>query len=286
MPGDPRRRRRATKQLRERGHHAERGLAEGRPGRPGPRASRGPSRPSSARDLLDPAAGLGDRLVVTGQERGAHGVRPAGRQLEVRRPRAGTRRGPAAGSRRRRPSWLGARGTSVVEVAQRGEGLRHDVVAGDAGQGGHERHAARVVLDGGGRRALGRGRNGVLVKGTGFSRRRQLPEATRESTRPAESATRCCRNRASLALGRCAAAASDRQGTTLARADLPRLPAGVAADWCYVGDSFGGQGSEAVLGLGRGLRRTPAPRGRRRTLLARRSHTSGQRRTAPARSTR
>ena len=41
---------------------------------------------------------------------------------------------------------LGAGGTAVVEVAQRGEGLGDDVVAGLAGQRGDERDAAGVVL--------------------------------------------------------------------------------------------------------------------------------------------
>ena len=34
-------------------------------------------------DLLDALAGLGDGALVAGQERGAHGVRPRGRQVEV-----------------------------------------------------------------------------------------------------------------------------------------------------------------------------------------------------------
>ena len=50
---------------------------------------------------------------------------------------------------------LGARGAAVLEVAQRGQRLRHDVVAGHAGQGRHEGDATGVVLVARRRRALG-----------------------------------------------------------------------------------------------------------------------------------
>ena len=43
---------------------------------------------------------------------------------------------------------LGARGAAVLEVAERGQRLRHDVVAGHAGQGRDEGHATGVVLVG------------------------------------------------------------------------------------------------------------------------------------------
>ena len=80
------------------------------------------------------------------EERGADGVAPAARELEVDdlaqegvgdlHQDAGTVAGVG----------LGAGGTSVVEVAQRGQRLGHDVVAGHTGQGRDKGHAARVVL--------------------------------------------------------------------------------------------------------------------------------------------
>ena len=77
---------------------------------------------------------------------------------------------------------LGARGTAVVEVAQRGERLRHDVVAGHAGQGRHERDATGVVLVAGVVEPLGR-RECVRVH-RAFSRRRlRRPHALHDGGR-------------------------------------------------------------------------------------------------------
>ena len=100
-------------------------------------------------ELLDPLAGLGDLLVVAGQERRADGVRvlaagsskPA--SADLAQERVGDLHqdaGAVAGV------GLGAGGAAVVEVAQGGEGLGHDVVAGLAGQGRDEGDAAGVVL--------------------------------------------------------------------------------------------------------------------------------------------
>ena len=133
-------------QLAERRHHAERGRAEAARGRPGRRASRGRSRPSSAaissirwRVLATSSASPGG-TPCRRRTRRAAGARS-------RRPRAGTRPGPAAGCPAPSPEFgLGAGGAAVVEVAQGGERLRDDVVAGLAGQGGDERDATGVVL--------------------------------------------------------------------------------------------------------------------------------------------
>ncbi len=112
------------------------------------RASRGPRGPPRRRSPRS-GGGLGDLLGVAGQERRADGV---GAAAGSSKPGLG---GPRAQERVRDLDQdagavarvgLGARGTAVLEVAQRGERLRHDVVAGDAGQGRDERHATRIVL--------------------------------------------------------------------------------------------------------------------------------------------
>ena len=54
---------------------------------------------------------------------------------------------------------LGAGGAAVLEVAQRGQRLVDDVVAGAAGQGGHEGDATGVVLVRRVVEPLGRGRD-------------------------------------------------------------------------------------------------------------------------------
>ena len=67
---------------------------------------------------------------------------------------------------------LGARGTAVLEVAQGGQGLGHDVVAGLTGQGRDEGHATGVVLVARVVEPLGR-RERVLVGHRSISRRRR-----------------------------------------------------------------------------------------------------------------
>ena len=116
-------------------------------------------------DLLDPAAGLGGLVGVGGEEAGADGVRVLRRQLEVdhrAQERVGDLdedAGAVAGV------GLGAGGAAVVEVAQRGQRLRHDVVAGLAGERRHERHPARVVLVAGVVEPLGRRERVVCAHG-------------------------------------------------------------------------------------------------------------------------
>ncbi len=132
-------------ELAERRHHAAGGGAEdvGGDGYVAPAEDR---EALLGGDLLDPAAGLGDLLVVPGQERRADGVRAVRRELEVddvAQERVGDLHqdaGTVAGVR------LGAGGAAVLEVAQGGQGLGHDVVAGHAGQGRDEGHATGVVL--------------------------------------------------------------------------------------------------------------------------------------------
>ena len=97
-------------------------------------------------ELLDATAGLGDRVGVAGQERGADGVRPVVGQVEVddgAQERVGhLQQDPGAVT----GVGLGAGGAAVVEVAQRGAGLGHDVVAGLARQRRDEGDTAGVVL--------------------------------------------------------------------------------------------------------------------------------------------
>ena len=97
-------------------------------------------------DLLDPTAGLGDLVGVTRQERGADGVRPGRGEVEVDDV---AQEGVGDLEQDARPVTgvdLGAGGAAVVEVAERRERLRHDVVAGLARQRGHHRDAAGVLL--------------------------------------------------------------------------------------------------------------------------------------------
>ncbi len=165
-------------QLRELRHHAERGGAEAaRLG--GDLAPPEDREPLLGGDLLDLGPGLGHRLVVAGQEGRADGVRAGGRELEPGLHCDGAQEGVGdlhqdAGAVT--GVGLGARRTPVLEVAQRGQGLRHDVVAGLPGQGGHEGDAARVVLVPRVVEPLGR-RERVLVGHRSISRRRRgIPE--------------------------------------------------------------------------------------------------------------
>ena len=161
-------------QLHELGHHAERGLAEAvRLGRHlAPAEDR---QPLLGGDLLDLGAGLGHGLVVAGQERRAHGVRARRRELEAGLAGDGAEErvgdlhqdaGAVTGVR------LGARGAAVLQVAQGGEGLHQDLVAGLTGQGGDEGHATGVVLVARVVEPLGR-RERVLVGHRSISRRRR-----------------------------------------------------------------------------------------------------------------
>ena len=105
------------------------------------------ARPSSAAISLDAAPRLGDRRRR----------RRAGTRCRRRRS-AGVGRSKSTTSRRNASgTWmqdaravagvrLGAGGAAVVEVAQGGERLLDDVVAGHAGQGRHEGDATGVVL--------------------------------------------------------------------------------------------------------------------------------------------
>ena len=135
----------ATKSWRERRHAVQRGLAEGR-GVGGQLAPAEDREAFLGGDLLDAPAGLGDLLVVAGDEGGADGVGVLARQLEVddlAEEAVGDLHqdaGAVTGVR------LGARRAAVLEVAQGGERLLDDVVAGHARHRGHERDAARVVL--------------------------------------------------------------------------------------------------------------------------------------------
>ena len=160
-------------ELAEGRHHAEGGRTEDR----GVGRDVAPPEDRQAllgRDLLDPGDLRGDLLLVTGQERGADGVGVLRRQLDAELcghlAQEGVRHlhedaGAVAGVR------LGTRGTAVLEVAQSGQCLGHDVVAGDAGQGRDEGHTTRVVLVAGVVEPLGR-RECVLIGHRAFSRRR------------------------------------------------------------------------------------------------------------------
>ena len=138
-------RRRGDEQLAEAGHHRQRGGAQRR-GVGGDLAPAEDPKTLLGRDLLDATAHLGDLVLVPGQEGRAHGVRMRLGELEVddlpeervRHAQQDARAVPGVG--------LGPGGAAVLEVAQRGERLGDDVVAGDAGQRGDEGDAARVVL--------------------------------------------------------------------------------------------------------------------------------------------
>ena len=90
---------------------------------------------------------LATSSVVAGQERGADGVRVRPAAARSRRPRGRS----ASGTPSRMPapspeSGSAPVGAAVLEVAQRGDRLGDDVVAGLAGQGGDERDTTGVVL--------------------------------------------------------------------------------------------------------------------------------------------
>jgi hypothetical protein len=97
-------------------------------------------------ELLDPGDRLRRVVRVGRQEGDTGGVAALHRQLEVAHLAVvGVRdldqdAGPVAGVR------FGAGSAAVLEVAQGGQGLRHDVVAGFTGQGRDERDTTSVVL--------------------------------------------------------------------------------------------------------------------------------------------
>ena len=133
-------------ELAERRHHAAGGRAERRRGRPARRASRGRSGPPRRRA---PRSGAGSwrpprrRPAGTPCRRRTRAAPGSSKSTTARRNASGTcSRMPAPS-----PEFdLGAGGAAVVEVAQGGQRLGHDVVAGHAGEGRDERHATRVVL--------------------------------------------------------------------------------------------------------------------------------------------
>ena len=170
-------------ELAEGRHDAERGRAEDR-GVGGDVAPPEDREALLGGDLLDAGHLRGDLLLVPGQERGADGVGVLRRELDAELGRhlaqEGIRHlhedaGAVAGVR------LRARGTTVLEVAQSGQCLGHDVVAGDAGQGRDEGHATRIVLVAGVVEPLGR-RECVLIGHRAFSRRRHAGRISRRHT--------------------------------------------------------------------------------------------------------
>ncbi len=150
---------RPDEELAERRHHADRGGAERR----GVGGHVAPAQDGEALlggDLLDATAGLGDLVLVAGKEGRADGVRVRLRQLEAglaahltEEQVRDTQQDPCAVAGVR----LGAGGAAVLEVAQRRDRLGHDVVAGLAGQGGHEGDSTGIVLVETVVEALGRG---------------------------------------------------------------------------------------------------------------------------------
>ena len=95
---------------------------------------------------LDPGDHLGPLGLVGRQEGGAHGIRTVDRQVEVddlAEERVGDLGEDAGAVTHQR---VGAGGAAVVEVAQGGQGVLDDVVAGASPHRRHEGHAAGVVL--------------------------------------------------------------------------------------------------------------------------------------------
>ncbi len=157
-------------ELGERRHHAARGLAE----RLGVDRYVAPAEDGQAllgRDLLDPAPGLGDLPLVTGEEGGPDGVGELRGQVEVHDLPQERVRNLDQDARAVAGVRLRTRGTAVVQVQQGGDALANDVVAGNAGQGRDERHATSIVLVAGVVEPLGR-RECVLNWHRAFSRRR------------------------------------------------------------------------------------------------------------------
>ncbi len=196
---------RRDEQLAEGRHHRQRGGAEA--GGVGGHLAPAQDREALLRgELLDPAAGLRDRLVVTRDERGADGVCVAPGELEVDDLTEEPVRDLEQDARAVAGVGLGARGSAVLEVAQCGERLVDDLVAGHPAQGRPRR------------------------------RRRTHRARAARRTAPGAAGTPACalsrRRRARPSRGR--AAWSERAGTTLAhaessayrRGDLPLPSAG------------------------------------------------------------
>ncbi|CAB4827496.1 unannotated protein [freshwater metagenome] len=130
----------------ERRHDVERGLPEDR-GIGGDQAP--PERVEAliAHDRLDRRPGPSARCAVGGQECHSDCVGTRRRQVEGKHSAQ-----EGVGNLDEDPGavtgvLLGAGGPAVLEVAQRGQTLCHDVVRANALQVGHERHAAGVALE-------------------------------------------------------------------------------------------------------------------------------------------
>ena len=151
---------------------------------------------------------------------------------------------------------LGAGGAAVVEVAQRGERLGHDVVAGLAGQGRHEGDAAGVVLVAGVVETLGRREVRAGTRASGI-----LPSSSAPRGPTTLSGRHQRISEVDVAAGDDVGPSGDGQIITGGRRS-----AGVAFQ--AVGPALSATGSSDVgpaLGVGSGAagrRRTPAPRGR------------------------
>ena len=142
------------------------------------------ARPSSAAISSMPAPGLGDRprrrRAGTRCRRRTRAAAGRSKSTTARRNASGTwirmpAPSPELGSAPAAPRWSRLR--RAVSA------LRHDVVAGDAGQGRDERHATRIVLVAGVVEPLGR-RECVRVRHRAFSRRRQCRRDPRTSAGP------------------------------------------------------------------------------------------------------
>ena len=114
--------------------------------------SRQPStrRPSSADDLLDER----DRPVCVGVGRSGRNARPTPYATRRRQVEVDDRAEEAVGDLDQDAGavagvGLGARRAAVLEVAERADAHRHDLVAGPALDVDDERDAAGVVLEGG-----------------------------------------------------------------------------------------------------------------------------------------
>ena len=135
----------------------------GRPCRRPSGASRQPStrRFSSAATLLDPRDGGRGLLVVRGQERGAHRVRPGGGQREVDDGTQELVRNLDQDAHAVAGVVLGAARTAVLEPQQRREAPADDLVVAAAREVGHQGDTAGVVLVLGGVHTGGRGNRPV-----------------------------------------------------------------------------------------------------------------------------
>ncbi len=111
-------------------------------------------------DPVDRRHGVTLGRAVVGQEGQADRVRARRGKLELHHGAQEAVRDLEEDARPVAAVRLGARGATVVEVAQRRERLDDDVVAGHPGHGGHEGHATGVPLEGGVVQAGGGGDGG------------------------------------------------------------------------------------------------------------------------------